>query len=241
MRTLYIPIDMCIHVLKNGFYTAFQLFIYLKINCHGQMKISDNLLPKIATDLDIKSVKTIKRNLDLLLKKNWIGYNRKNGYYYIRGFKKVNQIIGGKSKLTAEFDIRDIGKIKNFIAGALISSLIHKQKCRKYLEERKFGRSEHNKKTYFSGYYPVACKAIAKYFGISIGRAFNLKKEASCEKYIHIRHNNERLHISLAELNNYKKHIPEHSGRIFVNRHRVYMRYPDLVLAGIKICSKKIR
>lgn len=239
MRTIFVPVDVCVFVLKNRYYTALQLFLYLKTNCSGQMKIDSALLCKAAADLRIKSIKTIKANLQLLLRKNWIGYGKANGYYYIRGFHKILQLIGSKSCVASSFNIGDINKIKDFVAGVLVCNLAYKQRCKQFLVERNIGRSVHTKKFGTCVYYSVACKAIATYYGVSVGKAFNIKRHAHRSKYARIIRNNEFLKIELYELFMYKKSIPEESCKLFVKDGKVFMRHPDLVLPYIHIKRKK--
>ena len=155
-KSIYIPIEMCQSVLSNRLCRSFQLFVYLKFVCSGAIKIRNKDLGLIAFDLKIKSTKTVKKHLQILVEKNWLGYIPSSHTYVVRGFEKIRMMEGFKTRSAAEFCFCDMDKFKAFLAGALISYLVNFQKRQERECERvNKCRSNHHSHN-FLPFYPIA-------------------------------------------------------------------------------------
>jgi hypothetical protein len=185
-KITYIPVEICAYVITYKRIRPFQLYIFLKFSCSGKRKISHKDIREIAKELNVKSPKTIRENLNLLQKKDWVGYNAKSGLYFIRSFATIRRIQQlQQSNTCAEFDERDILKTKAFLAGAVIGKLCNTQKWRAWKSERNKQRSKHL--DHVPPFFPVADAALASVLNISISRAHRLMALAGEAKYIRIR------------------------------------------------------
>lgn len=229
---LYIPVEMCALAIRNKFIRPFQLYVYLKSTCSGKTKINRVELKTIATTLGLKSVRTVKNNLKLLLKSNWIGHSKTSGYYFIRGFDKVSKTYDFKCRTAARFNTDEILKFKAFITGAVIGKLVNVQRSKGWKTERKKSRSKQINRP-FSSYFPVSNNAIANILKISVSTAFQLKKLASKADYIDVHKNLAPIPISLGHLNHFKKANEGIANKIIVRKGIPYIQQPDTVLPKI--------
>lgn len=125
--------------------------------------------------------RTIKRRLERLRKRNWIG-RFKCGILIIRSFKDLFRIENiGASRTGAVFYMNDLKKVTAFVVSACIGYLVRSQKAKLWREKR--ARQPGAKKAApippgvaLPSSFPVACKYIADIFGISISTASEWKR-----------------------------------------------------------------
>ena len=154
MKTTLIPVELCDHVIRHKLAKPFQLYMLLKSISSGKLKIDDALHKVLADTLGRKSVKTIHKNLSILLQLNFIGHNPKTDYYFIRGYQSIQAQLNMKASSSAEFDYADIDNIQAFCMAAVIGYIVNQQRKRKWLSEREKGRSRQN--NHLSSAYYVA-------------------------------------------------------------------------------------
>ncbi|MCH8905169.1 MAG: hypothetical protein IIA45_14805 [Bacteroidetes bacterium] len=211
----------------------------MKFVCSGAIKIRNKDLGLIAFDLKIKSTKTVKKHLQILVEKNWLGYIPSSHTYVVRGFEKIRMMEGFKTRSAAEFCFCDMDKFKAFLAGALISYLVNFQKRKERECERvNKGRSNHHSHN-FLPFYPIANLALAKILNVSISTAFSLKLKARKAKFIAIKKNYSDTGIDYVYISEYKKYNPEEKKRIIVKDKKIFLLGPDLVLPGVRFKSRK--
>jgi len=235
---VFIPVEMCSWAFKNRFVRPFQVYIYLKAHCNGKMKINKVDLYDIAQELELKSGRAIKNNIDLLLEKNWIGYNNNSGYYFIRSFDRIRADNGFKSRTAAEFNSDRILSFKGFIAGAVIGYMINIQRRKKRVTERNRSRSSPITRP-TSEYFPVASLALAKVLNVSISTAFKLKQLAAREGYILLRHNLKKINVPVSQKEALKRAFPEVANRVVVVNGRLAVQLPDTVLQCVRFKRRK--
>jgi hypothetical protein len=115
-----VPCSVAKHVIGNRLEKCFSIFLYLKSECNGiinEKEISKVLLSKT---LGIKDKRTIVKHLKKLQRLNWIGYNKKTGNYFIRGFMYVKGLISGKSNHGIKVSIDKINQIKYQLCAGLM-------------------------------------------------------------------------------------------------------------------------
>lgn len=235
---MLIPVEMCFYAISNKFIRPFQLYIYLKSICSGKIIIQQADFKKIAEALNLKSERTIKNNLKILLKNNWIGHNKKSGYYFIRGFEKIRTYFDFKSRTGAEFETKDITKFKAFIAGAVIGYLVSQQKRREWVSERKKWRS--NQLTHKpSKLYPIANFALAKILNASYCKAQGLKKLAHKAGYILLKKNFTDTGVDAKFKRRYKKVNPENAHRVRLHKNKLVLQDTDTALSDIRFKRRK--
>lgn len=230
---------MCHEALYNNKVRALQTFVWLKIRCSGKIKITKEVLVDMAKDLDLKSIKTIKSNIEYLLDKHWITHSKKSGYYFIKGFEDIRKMEGMSKRTGVEFDITDIRNFKGFLIGSVISNLIGIQRRRLWVTERQKGGSitvTHKPPTFF----PVANNAIAKIFNVSISTAWEWKKLAQKQRFIRIRKNYNAVKINpdfLPALRKYGEESFARKARFW--KGKVREQLPDTITSNLTLRNRK--
>ena len=240
MGYINIPVELCEYAIRIEFYRPMQLYIYLKTSCGGKVKKRDMDLQSIGEAIGLTSERAVKNNLKILLEHNWLGYNKRSKIYFIRGFEKIGKFCGIQSTTAAEFDSREIGKLKAFMAAAKIGYLINCQKRNERVIELKCGGSNHvTRKS--SGFYPVANEALAKILGISISTAYELKQMAKNAGYIEIRKTFIKTGLQADHAAIMKECIPEHAKKIIVRDNALLLQGKDMVRCKIHYTNRKKR
>jgi len=212
--TFNIPVDLCIHTLQNKLSRSFQLYILLKSSCSGKRLITQNDRINFTNDLDLKTAKTINKHFNKLQSLNWIGYNPKSGYYFIRGFDRVKEIQNLDYRTAAEFDPKEIKQFKAFIIGSVIGYLVNSQKKDRRLEHQKarYNRSMPGRHPF---YFPISSEVLANILNVSHVTALKYMKLAKKAGYIRIKKNNlEPTGVHVSHYQAYKRTFPEYNFRI---------------------------
>ncbi len=154
--------------------------------------------------LNYKSRKSVNNNLKKLLERNWIGYDQTSGYYFIRSFSHLWELVGYDGPRKAKLFISDINQAKAFIISVIIEDIINKQRWKKGQELAQI--QSKNKRRAFQAlaksttYFPVANTYLAKVLGVSISTAYEYKALARESKLISIKKNFVDVGITRAEI-----------------------------------------
>jgi len=230
----FVPVEMCGYALSNKFINPLRLYIYLKGSCQGQIKLGKEDVKIIATELECDP-KSIKNNLAKLLKANWIGYNPKSSYYFIRGFEKVRGLHWFDSRSSAEFQKSYLNNFKAFAAGACVGYLANY--LRRGAVERNKGRSNHAAPN--SEGFPVSSRLIAKLLNVSLGAAHKIKKDAQQGNFIKVKKNFKHTGCSYFEKRSYERTFPETVGRLRNSKGHLVVVDSDLILSVIRFKRRK--
>ena len=216
--TFNIPVDLRIHTLQNKLTRSFQLYIFLKSTCSGKRLITQNDRINFSVDLDLKTTKTISNHFKKLLSLNWIGYNPKSKYYFIRSFDRVKEIENLDYRTAAEFDPKEIRKFKAFIIGAVIGYLVNSQKKDRRHEPKKT-RKYCSKPGRHPSYFPISSEVLANILNVSQSTAHSYILLAKNAGYIRMKKNNlEPTGISVSHYQGIKRTYPELNLRIKNNQ-----------------------
>lgn len=249
-----VPLAFCEFAIRNKLLSSFRLYIYLKTTCNGQILIDAKTKQTIAKDLHV-TVKTITNQLKKLHERNWVGYNPKSGYYFIRGFNKVRDIEQFQGRrgvwIDTHKDFQTISRFRAFVMGAIIGQLsnVSKQRAKKTFEERRpehiKGSSNHRLRPHLPLYYPVACHALASIYGISISTASRYKHEADEHGFIDLKKNFRRLALNgdpkeydAQFATAYKASHPDEAHKIRIKNNKVYIQEADQVQARMNYTKK---
>ncbi|MCD6013091.1 MAG: hypothetical protein K0Q79_2953 [Flavipsychrobacter sp.] len=214
-----------------------QLYVLLKTNCAGKLKLSNTDITLVASQLNV-SARTVRNNLKKLLGLNWIGYNYRSKYYFIRSFETVRRMYEYTAKTKSSFDLRDILKFKAFVAataiGKLVNNTINKEKSekRKPTESNKKGLSKHQVSAY-PGYYQMSNSGLAKCLGKSKSNAFKLKELAKEAGYIDVIQQYESTGVPANQWKAFMKGNPEIAYKCTVKNGMIVTKQPDLVCHSI--------
>ena len=225
---MIIPIEMCFYALSKKFVSPFQLYLYLKVHSSGKIKLDSPKLGEIARDLGFKSVKTIRNNLKKLKDEGWIGYNKKSGYYFIRGFDIIRKQKKFTRRTGVEIRVTEIKDIKAFSCGAVIGYLINIQKRKKWMLERKKARSRQSKR-FSSSFYPISSWVLAKILNISTSTAHKYKQLAKRANYISVKKSIKATGIHVSNIRHIKKYYPEIGYKIRVKNNQLYIQGVDRI------------
>lgn len=87
----WLPVDLCHVAVVKKMTKPLQVYLYLKIVTSGKCHEASGVFSELKSELNIRDQRTLKKHLLTLQQHNWIGYNAKSGYYFIRGFRTVLQ------------------------------------------------------------------------------------------------------------------------------------------------------
>jgi len=237
--TCNIPVELCQWALANKHVRELQVFIWLKMNCSGKIKITPEVLHNITKELGLKSAKTVKSAISVLMDRKWITFSKRSGYYFIKGFESIRKKEGFKRKTAVEFSIRDIRRFKGFLVAAVISNLIAVQKKREWLSERKNGRSK-TEGHLPSLFFPVANIVIAKIFKISLSTAWEWKKLAQKQRFIRVRRNSKALKVDTNLLPALRKYSDDSlSAKLRFSKGKIQEQLPDTIATNLTLKSRK--
>jgi len=239
-RTTMIPYEMCLLALKSRHVRLLQLYVYLKFNCSGKIRLNKEFLEKVRIDLGLKSIRTITDCLKELQEKRWITYSNRSRFYFVKGFDEIRKLNGLYFKTSAEFCLDDIKKLKEFLTAVVIGSLINTQKRRAWAVELKKGSSKTPTYVRSSKYYPIANKALSDILEVSISTAFEMKKAAKKCGFISIKENHKvftSINPNYSRLLKKYGDIPPHLIRY--SKGELYLPGPDLVSSKIHFKSRK--
>lgn len=159
-------------------------FLVLKLKfTSGKLKLSVSELILLENTIGIKSRKTSKKYIKLLLKKGFLRHNAKTGYYIIVGFDKIRLMYNWEMRLAFPITLENHQQLRA-ISGAVIYSYLHKDFWRKVKREKSLqikGRSYHwisLKYNYKNQSAPVSVYGVQAIFDIPIASASRLKKLA---------------------------------------------------------------
>jgi hypothetical protein len=171
----------------------FFLVLKLKYPC-GKTKLTSTELILLEKLIGIKSRKTSKKNIQLLLEKGFLRFNAKTKYYIIVGFDKIRLKYNWEMRLAFPITLKNHQQLKA-ITGAVIYGYLHKDFYRKVKREKSLqikGRSYHwisLKYNYKIQSAPVSVKGVNAIFDIPIANASRLKTLAAKEGLLKVQKN----------------------------------------------------
>lgn len=170
------PLAICQRVAQDQFFDEFQLFVYLKSICDGHLRISKHVIKSAAYTLECHP-KTIKRRLERLKQRNWIG-TFKSGVNILRGF---NALFGVENMVPFRtgvvFEVKYLNLAKAFVVSGCIGYMAKYQwiKERRRLREGEKILAPHHPAVTLLPAHPVACRFIVGELGVSISTASEWK------------------------------------------------------------------
>jgi hypothetical protein len=186
---------MFIDAQQNKYTISLRFFILLKLLfIGGKTRFNDCELENIEKIDEIKSRKTTKKHIKILLDKGWIVYNSKTRFYILKSFDQIRKENEFFVRLAFPIEISYYKKLRA-ITGAVIYGYLHKDFWRKVKSEKSVqikGSTYHFPTPNFNykrQYAPVSVIGVFKIFKISIPTASRLKNAAAKEKFIKLKKN----------------------------------------------------
>lgn len=153
----------------------------------------------IKKKVGIKDNRTLSKHLLSLRKLNWVGYNPKSGYYFIRSFAFVMEQQGFKGfqavKCHPQTDLKNFDAfLFATVIGAKVKRFeyfVNRQRWASRFVTNKRGVTNHNLQpsSDLPEYFGLSVATMAKTLKLSHSRAWELKNEA--EKHGYLKSNNK--------------------------------------------------
>jgi len=234
-----IPVSILEIVRDQNLFAPFRLFMYFKtVSTNGQMRICPKTVSLAAADLCI-SEKTVKRHLDILQKRNWIG-RFKSGGSIVRSFDKLRVMEKTTGKTAVWFDAqRHLKPFKEFVVSACLGNLISRNRAKLWRERLPGDRkgTPNERKQPLPTSFPIACEAMRQIYDISIGTAFNWKQAAHKAGFITVKKILRRMHIDNAL--EWKRVHPDLAHRLIIRDDRYFIQYPDEVTCYLRFTRRR--
>ncbi len=175
---LKIPTEMANFALTARKVGQVQCYTASHFMYSGKARISDNPAEKIALATG-RSERTVYRYFHWLLKRNWFGRDKKNGWFFFRGFDRVHKIEDWKYKRAVVIQPKDLQNFKAFLVGTVLTSLI---------ETGKGAGTEHERQQTItrsrqSG-FPIPISSIKKVLNVSRRTAITYRNLAKDNEYL---------------------------------------------------------
>ncbi len=234
-----IPLELGNYVISNSLIKPFKLYLILKSRCSGQIKLDTADFEQLATILDYKSIKSIRNNLTILIKLNWVGYNKKSGLYFVRGFDYIRKKHQFNRRTAIFLELSQIIYLQELLLAGLITKLI-KNRIRDIIKNVDCkGRRSNQAFRNIPDFFPISASYLAKILNISINKAFRIKRSAAALKYITIQPNLISTKFAIgSKLYLNKLEYPE-ANKVRVKKGFLVIQECDLVKANIPLAVRK--
>ena len=243
-QTLKIPVGLAQKSLITGRTSELQTWIAAHFIYPGKCQISDNPAAAIS-ELTQKTPRTIKRHFKRLLKRNWMGKDHKNGWYFFRGIDRIRKIENIQHRRAVIMDKSDVAMCKAFCIASVLASII------------KTGRStetEHvtQRSGPLRGFFPVSLQTIKQAFKCSKPTAINYKKMANSAGYVNTEQNLIQLSIRVIDVKHLKQsgqsvRLPKFGNGDFINvephklrtdRGKVFLQASTLIKGNVSLTMR---
>lgn len=238
-ESLNIPTELCQWALQKRQIPLLKLYLYFQFNYSGKLRLGKGDIELVCNAIGYKSTKQSKKHLKSLIKRNWIGFNPKSGYHFIRGIDTIRSIEGFKRQSAIRMEYKHLFHLREFCFAVFLENLINRQKRRKKSQAVSTKRQSNFLKKVTSQpdnssvlYKPIANEAISKILGISKSLSHSLKKKCIALHYIHVKPNLIVFKGNTKDLNN-KLVRKYHPNLRFINS-VYYLQYADLVRTSLE-------
>ncbi|MDQ0592176.1 DNA-binding transcriptional regulator YhcF (GntR family) [Chryseobacterium ginsenosidimutans] len=178
-----IPASLCEYALVNQKINQLKLYIYLKLNCSGEIRYDEKSYSKWAKELEVSS-KTIKNSLSWLKNNKWVTVNSKKDTLRIISYKKLANKLCLKFKSGYLFEPTHYKYFKAMCCGVVITFYMNKKRYfnRQSGNIKGFAISKNCKRN--KGFFPMPNNYLAKCIGVSLATAYRYKTEAEQRNFI---------------------------------------------------------
>ncbi|MBA7522690.1 hypothetical protein ES705_14810 [subsurface metagenome] len=184
-QTIKVSIEILSYGLRENFMAPLKLYLLLKFSCSGKLIITDQVMQEIAEQLHYKSTKSVQNNLEKLYADDWIGFNPKSGYTFIRSFERMRIKKEFYRLTSAELSFNDLQYLHEFAVAAIITSLINGQKRK--IKIRAVHNQDKSGTIPPGSFFPISTHVLANVLNCSIMQAWRLRKEAVKLGYLKMR------------------------------------------------------
>jgi len=257
--TLNVPLRLAEYALKEKKTYLLQLYIYLSFQGSGKVIITTFLKDKTAIDLGV-TVRNINGRLAQLKKLNWIGYNPKTGYTYIRGVKYVCSLYKLNFRAAYEFSSDWLPFIDEFCFAAFITYLLSYRRWRTWKPKRSYCDSKNRPGLFLSSPFQGAFNELyrnhknalrmfpspflARQLCMSVSTISLLKKSTAQTGLLSITHNRALISEKRKEvyaINCFREANPDIARKLWIKDKQLYLILPDSFKSTLKRKTLRLR
>lgn len=118
---LLIPLKLMEYCYKNSLTKELRLFTYFKIESDGKFKLNNE--KKILADLGIRNKRTLREQINSLVRMNFVGWDKEYDVLHIRSFERAQLETKTPGALAAKLcpeSLKSLNEFKSWITGALV-------------------------------------------------------------------------------------------------------------------------
>lgn len=241
-----IPYELLKIVLleKRRMLTPLNVYLCLTMNCSGKTLLDPEQTNQFSKSLKLGQ-RSFKNSIKTLKKENWIGYNDKTGYWYVRGFGFLTNKYNLKSNLKTEIVYRELekGMFKTWIQSVILTRTIgvaNYTKRNKKRTEQIDANSSSN--TLLKG---VNLSYLEKVLGVPKSTVFLWIDNACNAGYLNKSTQYSTVwtskfkKVSTVEFKTYMKSHKDFFGKCFIQNDKIVKREANIYTSSIKLFNTK--
>ena len=200
-------------------WNTLRLYILLKNECDGMMWVNENDIINFSNELNI-TTRTIHTHLKKLQDRDWIGYDNKSKYYFIRGWNRIKQLEGLNNRTIIKFkleNIKDLQTFKASLIGVYIGYLIYGKN--KQLRLNKRTGSDQNV------FHSISSIVLGSSLNVSQVMAWKYLRLAEIKGFLNAKKNNLislNKHVSLYVIEQLKNKIYNNDSTIRIKNNQLF-------------------
>jgi len=233
-----IPISLIIYALKKKKVNQLKLYLYLKANSSGHLKLDEVLRAKACADMGWKDKRTYTSKIEWLLKHHWVTLNNNTHSLRLVSLEQVHRQINGCVYTGTRMDSTDLTQFRPFIYASVITWATSAKRKSLYMSERKKGHSRKSIKYLLHSDLPN--RYLSKILELDQSCITRYKHEAEAAGYIRIKHRIQELDLDISHLPTIQKYADtDIVNSIFMMNDKLYTRKSDIISPRIKLCYLK--
>jgi hypothetical protein len=122
-----VPVELIQPAFKERYVPALSIFIAGKLLSPGRFQLRDSYFQSICESVKLKE-RTVKKHLNILRSKGWVGFDPENKVYYFRSWTWLREQKVFTKRLTVSVTRKDLPNLKSLLLSAQINTKIQAQK-----------------------------------------------------------------------------------------------------------------
>jgi len=172
---LLVPVDLLAYGISNKCLSELRTFILLKHISNGHLDNFRVIKPGLANTLGCCD-RTIQNHIKSMTSYGWIGVSKRYDRIHLRSFDYIHHKLGFKSHSGCYFEREYLNVFSTWSFAAVIVKHINWQKLKRWLSERKKGRSlQDNHLSALPKYNGISVDLASQILGISKTHVHNYK------------------------------------------------------------------
>jgi len=191
---LTVPFGILQHAVRHGDFNEVKILLLCKALFGNGF--NENNLPQISVVSGLH-IKTVRKYINSLKLRNWIGLDPGSGRYINRGWPFIRLSVQDKTSVGYSIKRDQLRNFKAFAIAATYDHLVAIQKYKFWLYNRERNKKGTSRQTGLQskGFYPVANEAYSKIYNISQATASRYRLEAARAGYIELQEHLEKIKV----------------------------------------------